>query len=76
MVEVLKPDMQYQLLTLLELLRDLNLRITLTIHPVLPLRQEEGAWQILADDQQCEKLFDTIYLEIEDTAKEERLSQL
>ena len=67
-VEVLKPDMQYQLLNLLELLRDLDLRIELTIHPVLPLRQEEGAWQILADDQQCEKFFDTIYLEIEDTA--------
>ena len=67
-VEVLKPDMQYQLLTLLELLRDLDLRIKLTIHPVLPLRQEEGAWQILADDQQCEKLFDMICLKIEDTA--------
>ena len=75
MVEVLKPDMQYQLLTLLELLRDLDLRIKLTIHPVLPLRQEEEAWH-LADDQQCEKLFDMIYLEIEDTANEERLSQL
>ena len=75
-VEVLKPDMQYQLLTLLELLRDLELRIKLTIHPVLPLRYEEEAWQVLADDRQCEKLFDMIYLEIEDTANEERLSQL
>ena len=75
-VEVLKPDMQYQLLTLLELLRDLDLRIKLTIHPVLPLRCEEGTWQILADDQQCEELFDMIYMEIEDAANEERLSQL
>ena len=38
-VEVLKPDMQYQLLTLLELLRDSDLRIKLTIHSFLPLRQ-------------------------------------
>ena len=67
-VEVLKPDMQYQLLTLLELLRDSDLRIKLTIHPFLPIRHQEGAWQILADDQQCEKLFDMIYLEIEDAA--------
>ena len=46
-VEVLKPDMQYQLLTLLELLRDLDLRIKLTIHPVLPLRYEEERGRFL-----------------------------
>ena len=75
-IEVLQPDMQYQLLTVLELLRELEFRIKLTLHPVLPLRQADQQWQILQDGQEEELLFDMIYIEVEDTANQERLTQL
>lgn len=75
-IEVVQPDMKFQLLTVEELLRALNGRVTLKLHPMLPVRCDGDEWLVVEDMHQEVVTFDQIYLEIEDTADEERLQQL